>query len=76
MPAQVAPPPALKDPDAMDVDHTKGSPVGRKCFKCGKVGHLVAECPLWVVAIKAAVREAMSAGGGDKAVEGVEAGFV
>lgn len=62
--ARVSNPPASKDPDAMDVDRAQRN-TARKCFKCGKTGHLIAECPAWMASLKAAVREVIDA---DKAV--------
>ncbi|KAG6879906.1 hypothetical protein C0992_009897 [Termitomyces sp. T32_za158] len=66
--ARSAPPPPPADPNAMDVDHAKSSSTARKCYKCSKLGHLVAQCPTWVEVIQAAVREVV---GMDKTVEQV-----
>ncbi|KAG6860535.1 hypothetical protein C0995_010106 [Termitomyces sp. Mi166 len=57
--AHLAPPPALANPNAMDIDQEKGSPATKKCFKCGKVGHFVMECSMWIESIREAVREAV-----------------
>lgn len=54
----IANPLVPKDPDAMDVDWAQWN-VARKCFKCGKTGHLIAECPAWLASLKVAVWEAM-----------------
>ncbi|KAH0583099.1 hypothetical protein H2248_010985 [Termitomyces sp. 'cryptogamus'] len=62
-----APPPPSADPNAMDVDRAKASTSARKCFKCGKTGHLMAHCPSWEASIKAAVQAAVGGGGKEEA---------
>ncbi|KAG6858330.1 hypothetical protein C0993_005977, partial [Termitomyces sp. T159_Od127] len=42
--AHSALPPALKDLDAMDVNRAQKGTV-KKCFKCSKTGHFIADCP-------------------------------
>ncbi|KAG6875619.1 hypothetical protein C0993_008277 [Termitomyces sp. T159_Od127] len=71
----------LADPNAMDVDHARGSLTAQKCYKCGKTGHLVAQCPTWVESIQAVVCEVVGVDGkagavGGKMVEQPGPGFV
>lgn len=54
-PVVSAPPPATRDPNAMDVDGGRRGARVRKCYKCGQEGHLVADCPSWETALRAAV---------------------
>jgi hypothetical protein len=74
---RLAPPPASKDPNAMDVDRGQRWS-GRKCHKCGKEGHFIAQCPDWYAQVKAALlaeleKEAQKKGDSSGAPE---AGFV
>ncbi|KAG6895647.1 hypothetical protein C0993_009344 [Termitomyces sp. T159_Od127] len=52
--ARSAPPPALRDPDAMDVDRAQEGAT-KKCSKCGKTGHFIAECLVWMASLKVEV---------------------
>ncbi|KAG6876450.1 hypothetical protein C0993_003006 [Termitomyces sp. T159_Od127] len=78
-PARMAPPPASQDPDAMDMDHASCTST-RKCFKCGKTGHFMVECLVWMAMLKAVVREAVWTGGSqgveESQVEEPKQGFV
>lgn len=51
--AQSAPPPATKDPNAMDVDGSRKRRL--RCFNCGAEGHRIADCPDFLQSLKAAV---------------------
>lgn len=50
----------MADSNTMDVDLAKATPAMRKCFKCKKPGHFMAECLLWAVVIKAVIWEAIA----------------
>ena len=50
---QSAPPPATKDPNAMDVDGSRKR--GLRCFNCRVKGHRIADCPAFLQSLKAAV---------------------
>lgn len=75
------PPPASADPNVMDINHAKTLSSIWKCFKCGKSGHLMADCPLLMVLIRAAIAEALgvmgkTAGEEKKKKKRPAAGFV
>ncbi|KAH0581145.1 hypothetical protein H2248_012272 [Termitomyces sp. 'cryptogamus'] len=55
-----APPPPSKDSEAMDIDYVSHIAL-RKCYKCAKTGHFMADCLVWLVLLKAAVWEALEA---------------
>ena len=73
--------PKLANPNAMDVDCAWTLPNSRKCFKCRKRGHLMADCLLLMALIRAVIAEALgttskAAEGETKKVEEPAAGFV